>query len=109
MYRPEGPEYLIMGKDTHRTELQASGRDIGHDGAHDGNDDTIATVAAIQPNVYGEVLVDLEPINGSRAYINAMQISVTAIPEPTSLMLLALGLTAHLTARRPSRAGRTRV
>ena len=84
-------EYLITGKDVHRIELQTSGRDIGHDGEYDGNDNEIAVVPSIRPNEFGEVFVDIEPLDGSRAYLNAMQISVTAIPEPSSLNLLVIG------------------
>ncbi len=71
-------EYLITGKNEHRIELQTSGRDIGHNGEYDGNDDDVASVSGIRPNEFGQVFVDLEPLNGNQALINALEISVAS-------------------------------
>jgi hypothetical protein len=84
-------EYLITGQNVYRTELQTSGRDIGHDGEYDGNDNEIAVVSGVRPNEFGELFVDIEPLDGSLAYVNAMEIKVIAIPEPSSLTLLVIG------------------
>ena len=92
-------EYLVTGDNAVRTTLQTSGTGIGSDGSNI-NDDEIAYARGIRPDQFGQVFVDLTLVQGSFAYLNALQ--VTAVPEPASAVIVpALG--GLLLARRPRR------
>ncbi len=57
--------------------LVTSGVNIGSDGMYDGNDDEIARVYGVRPDAFGQVFVDLTLREGSYAYLNAMEMTVS--------------------------------
>ena len=69
-------EYKVIGASSGTTTLRTSGNNIGHDGMYDGNDDRIASTIAVRPDAFGQIFVDLTLLEGSYAYINAMEIVV---------------------------------
>jgi len=82
-------QYTIIGANEGSATLQTSGLNIGSDGFYDGNDDSVASITAIRPNAFGEVFVDVNRISNSFAYVSIME--VTVVPEPSTLVLLAMG------------------
>jgi lysophospholipase L1-like esterase len=78
-------EYTVTGANSQSVLLQTSGTNIGSNGSYDGNDDELAKVTGVRPDAFGQIFVDLTLIQGSFAYINAME--VTATPEPSTLLL----------------------
>jgi lysophospholipase L1-like esterase len=81
-------EYLVTGANSGSALMQTSGSNIGSNGVYGGNDDEIALVLDIQPDAFGQVFIDMTLIQGSYAYLNAMEITV--VPEPASAALMAL-------------------
>ena len=69
-------EYEVTGANQATATLQTSGTDIAHGGIYDGNDDTFASLAGIRPDAFGQVFVDLTLLEGTYAYINAMDVVV---------------------------------
>jgi len=89
-------EYQVTGANQVTQLLTTSGNNIGSDGSYNGNDDELAIVTGVQPDVFGQVFVDLTLKAGSFAYINAMEIVATEtqspVPEPSTVGLLLLGM-----------------
>lgn len=91
-------EYTVTGANSQSVQLETSGNNIAADGRYDGNDDEVAVVLGVQPDEFGQVFVDLTLIQGSFAYINAMEIR--AVPEPSAVALAAICVTALAAFRR---------
>lgn len=90
-------EYTVLGDNTGVALMQTSGTNIGNDGVYDGNDDELAVVTGIRPDAFGKVFIDVNLIQGTYAYLNAMQI--IAVPEPTTGLLL-IGVLGPMMLRR---------
>ena len=84
-------EYLLTGANSKAATLQTSGLNIGNDGSYDGNDDEVTLVAGIRPDQFGQIFVDITLLQGSFAYLNAMEITV-AVPEPATATSAMLGI-----------------
>ncbi|MCA9262526.1 MAG: hypothetical protein KDA60_01710 [Planctomycetales bacterium] len=84
-------EYTVTGANSESVQLQTSGNNIGFDQSYDGNDDAFAKVVGIRPDAFGQVWVDLTLVQGSFAYINAMEIR--AVPEPSAALLALMCFT----------------
>ena len=56
--------------------LRTSGKDIGSDGAYDGNDDTVATLDNLRPDAWGKLHLTMEALSGAFAYLSLIEISV---------------------------------
>lgn len=89
--------YTLTGANTGTDVLQTSGPSAGSAGHPYGNDDTISSINGIQPTASGIVTTKLEVVNGSFAYLAAMEI--TEAPEPATLTA-AIGLVSVLARRR---------
>ncbi|MES2477061.1 MAG: GDSL-type esterase/lipase family protein [Verrucomicrobiota bacterium] len=70
-------KYEVFGANAGQATLTTSGTGIGSTGG-DNNDDEVAVISGIRPDAFGQVFIDLTLVQGSFAYINAMQISVAA-------------------------------
>ncbi len=81
-------EYKVTGANAQSALLNTSGNNIGSNGTYDGNDNHVAQILGVRPDAFGQVFVDLTLIQGSFAYINAMEI--TATPEPSTLLLMLI-------------------
>lgn len=79
-------EYKVTGENSQTALLQTSGVGTGT-GRYYGNDHDVAIVSDVRPDEFGQVFVDLTLVQGSFAYISAME--VTATPEPGALLLAA--------------------
>ncbi len=95
--RTPSTEYTVLGDNTGVALIHTGGPDIGSDGVYDGNDDEVAIVSGIRPDAYGKVFVDVHLIEGTYAYLNAMQI--IAVPEPATVVLL-IGCLGSMIMRR---------
>ncbi len=69
-------EFAVSGDNAETVVLQTSGTDIGSDGSYDGNDDTVAVVSAIRPNVFGDIFIDMTVLEGGFGYLNAFELRV---------------------------------
>lgn len=72
------------------TNHQTSGTDIGSDGAYDGNDKNVATLAGLSPGADGTLVVQVQVASGQFAYINVMRI-VTRRPNREPNILIDFG------------------
>jgi hypothetical protein len=75
--------YTIYGANEGTATLTTSGTGIGSAGG-DANDDEVAVISGVRPDQFGQVFIDLHLIQGSFAYINALQITASAVTPPTS-------------------------
>ncbi len=91
-------EYLVTGANSASDRLQTSGQNIGANGIYDGNESGVAEVMGIRPDRFGQVFVDVTLVQGSFAYLNAMEVSV-AVPEPTSAGVCSLAMLIATTLR----------
>ena len=71
-------EYLVTGTNARKATLQTSGKGIGSDGASDANDDKVARVRGVRPDGFGQLFVDMTLLEGSYAYLNAMEVTVVS-------------------------------
>jgi lysophospholipase L1-like esterase len=64
--------------------LQVSGLGIGGGGSTNGNDDSVALVAGVRPDAFGQVFIDLHggPGEGTPATLNLMELWVRGKPKP---------------------------
>lgn len=67
-------EYRVFGANAGVAALRTGGNNVGHDGAYDGNDDTIASLSGIRPDAQGQIFVDLAITQGTLAYLNAFEL-----------------------------------
>ncbi|QDU59121.1 GDSL-type esterase/lipase family protein [Aeoliella mucimassa] len=97
-------EYRLIGATEHSAILQTSGTDIGFDGMYDGNDDEVIEFLSVKPDEFGQIFFDQTLIEGSFAYIGAMEITVspgdTGVPEPSTMVLGAMGAIALIGIRK---------
>ncbi|RYD81219.1 MAG: hypothetical protein EOP84_11345, partial [Verrucomicrobiaceae bacterium] len=70
-------EFAVYGANEKKVNLQTSGTGIGSSGGN-GNDDEVAIVKGVRPDSFGQVFVDLTLLQGSFAYVNAMEIVVSS-------------------------------
>lgn len=91
-------EYLLTGANSVSTTLTTSGNNIGSNGIYDGNDSTIAVLKGVRPDRFGQIWFDQTLIQGTFAYIGAMEI--TAVPEPTTTTTAAIVAAGALLMRR---------
>lgn len=70
---------------THEFLLQTSGAGIGA-GGYNGNNNTFATFSGIVPDELGSITLTVKVDTSDFAYIGALQL--TAVPEPSTVMLL---------------------
>ncbi|MFT4283352.1 MAG: GDSL-type esterase/lipase family protein, partial [Protaetiibacter sp.] len=85
-------EYAVYGANSGSAQLQTSGTGISHDGTKNGNDDEVAVVSGVRPDAYGQIWIDLTVIQGSYAYLNAMEV----LASPPSADVAVEGLTAFV-------------
>ncbi|NBS15246.1 MAG: hypothetical protein EBT57_10695, partial [Verrucomicrobia bacterium] len=74
--------FEVYGASSNSIALQSSGAGIGVNRG-DGNDQTLATVASVRPNPYGDIFVDVSALSQTNsgdvvAYLNAMEIRVVS-------------------------------
>ncbi len=79
-------EYAVYGANSGSALLTTSGANISQDGTKHGNDNRIAVVSGIRPDAFGQVWIDLTVMQGSYAYLNAMEVIASA---PTANRLAA--------------------
>ena len=85
--------FTATGAKTVSADLTTSGAGIG-DGGVNYNTRNVAVLTEIVPNTFGEIHVDLTPVQGSEAHLNAMQLvvlskqptTITAAPTASSLI-----------------------
>lgn len=70
-------EFDVRGATRRTVTLRTSGAGIGAGGANT-NNNTIATVSGIRPDAFGQVFVDMTLIQGTFAYLNAMEVVASA-------------------------------
>lgn len=70
-------KYDVFGANSGTANLTTSGTGIGSTGG-DNNDDEVAVIGGIRPDAFGQVFIDLTLVQGSFAYINAMQVTASA-------------------------------
>jgi lysophospholipase L1-like esterase len=70
-------KYDVFGANQGTANLTTSGTGIGSAGG-DANDDEVTVISGIRPDAFGQVFVDLTLVQGSFAYVNAMQITASA-------------------------------
>ncbi len=87
-------KYDVYGSNSGTTNLTTSGTGIGSTGG-DNNDDEVAVISGIRPDAYGQVWVDLTLVQGTFAYINAMQITAST---PVVLTPVQSWRAAHFSA-----------
>ena len=76
-------KYEVFGANNGTANLTTSGTGIGSAGG-DANDDEVAVISGIRPDQFGQAFVDITLVQGTFAYINAMQITASAVTPPTS-------------------------
>jgi hypothetical protein len=92
-------EYVFEGANgPFSASLTTSGENIGNDGAYDGNDDTIISIAGVAPNASGEIDFTLNATEGDFGYLGALEIS--SVPEPSVGLLGTLLLPFAMRRRR---------
>lgn len=91
-------EYLVTGANSSSDTLQTSGQNIGANGVYDGNESRVAEVFGIRPDRFGQVFIDVTLVQGSFAYLNAMEVTV-AVPEPATSGLCSAVLVLAAWAR----------
>jgi len=69
-------KYDVFGENQGTANLTTSGTGIGSTGG-DANDDEVVVISGVRPDEFGQVFVDITLVQGSFAYINAMQITAT--------------------------------
>ena len=74
--------FEVYGASSNSIALQSSGAGIGVNRG-DGNDQTLATVASVRPNAYGDIFIDVSALSQANsgdvvAYLNAMEIRVVS-------------------------------
>jgi lysophospholipase L1-like esterase len=73
-------KYDVSGANSGTANLVTSGTGIGSTGG-DNNDDEVAVIGGIRPDAFGQVFVDLTLVQGSFAYVTAMQITASELPS----------------------------
>ncbi len=68
--------FTVAGANNGQATLQTSGAGIGSTGG-DGNNSEVASIDGIRPDAYGQIFIDLDRIQGSFAYLNAMEITAS--------------------------------
>jgi hypothetical protein len=74
-------KYDVFGSNQGTANLTTSGTGIGSTGG-DNNDDEVAVISGIRPDAFGQAFVDITLVQGSFAYISAMQITASAVTPP---------------------------
>lgn len=69
-------KYEVFGENQGTANLTTSGTGIGSTGG-DANDDEVTVISGIHPDSFGQAFVDITLVQGTFAYINAMQITAT--------------------------------
>lgn len=81
-------KYTVVGANIGFTTLQRSFDTF--DGL---NDDEIASINRIRPNANGEIEIYVSLFEGDYAYVNALRITTTTVPEPPSgTLVVVIGL-----------------
>lgn len=70
-------EFDVRGATRRIVTLRTSGAGIGAGGANT-NNNTVATVSGIRPDTFGQVFVDMTLLQGTFAYLNAMEVVASA-------------------------------
>ncbi len=70
-------KYDVFGANHETANLTTSGTGIGSTGG-DANDDEVVVISGVRPDEFGQVFVDITLVQGSFAYINAMQVTASA-------------------------------
>ncbi len=70
-------KYTVSGANRKEATLTTSGVGIGSMGGNN-NDDEAATVSGVRPDEFGQVFVDLGVVQGTFAYLSAMEITASA-------------------------------
>jgi hypothetical protein len=81
----------------HLTTLQTSGTNLGGAG-YNGNNSTIATLTAMQPNALGVLTLTVQPTVSTFSYLGVLGIS--EVPEASSSLLVCMGSLGLLAMRR---------
>lgn len=99
--------YHVRGATSATATLRTTGRNIGGDGAFDGNDRGVAVVTGVRPDAFGQVFVDVALLEGRVACLNAMEVrgvARQAVRPPGE----GVGPTAPVTGKREAAPGRER-
>lgn len=75
-------DYRVSGGNTQTALLRTSGFRLGEGGPYDGNNLSVATIAGVRPDAFGQVFIDLTLTRGTFAYLNVMELAV--VPEPSA-------------------------
>ena len=94
--------FEVYGASSNSVTIQSSGTGIGANRG-DGNDKSLAVVASVRPNTYGDIFVDVSALSQANAadvvaYLNAMEITVVSSYEAwTRSQGLTIGVNNALT------------
>lgn len=86
-------ELEVIGSNAAIVHLQTSGAGLGVNGSN-GNDSTVARVAGIRPNAFGEIFVDGTLVAGDFAYIALLELKVvgaSVLAQPSDTVVDAGG------------------
>ena len=79
-YKPRAvliTRYTVSNGSGHASKtLRTGGNNIGSDGVHDGNDNTIVTFSSLQPDAWGKLHLTMQVETGTYAYLSLFELSV---------------------------------
>lgn len=79
--------YTVYTDDSFTTPVASADLLVGVDADH--NQDTTVTLSGLSPQEFNILYVGFAGANGGDGYLNALRIEQVAVPEPSTLLLLA--------------------